>query len=332
MSGSKRDPREREEARQAEKEALSSRLFREGLYDEAAKLRHCGDELKLECSLCATPAVTRKSCKRRWCPECAWRRGADLCERFESLVAEMDSPLMLTLTVPHERGNDPVEMLGLIKSAFGRLRRQKWWLGRVSGGIGGLEISGGDNGWHLHLHLVLNCRWLAVTLGAPGYGWDAARLERHYKMSQREVAGQWALAIGSDRAHIWIKRANRASIREALKYSVKPGTLLTVREPLGPLIRGFKSRRLLMPWGTVWHAAKALRAAEKAAEADSEPVEAHLKCECGCGDWIPADIAEARRIERAQSAPAREYRAHVARQKSRRAAAASGLPIGSRVP
>lgn len=257
---------------------IADRLFREGLYDEAAKLRHCGEEIGLTCTACGTQKNTEKTCKRRWCPDCAETRGYVLAEKYGKIVEKLKWPLMLTLTLPHGRGNDPVEMLTQLRAGMKKLRRLKWWKGCVRGGIGAIEISAGNHGWHIHSHLLLDSQWLSVTTAKPTVFMSRTARKSCYSSSQREVAAQWALCVGEDTAHIWIKRASQDAVREALKYAVKPGTLEKIKMPLRPLIEGFKSRRLVSAWGTIRTAARAVKIEE-----DAEP--SSFACQCGCVDW-----------------------------------------------
>lgn len=296
-----RDQNARAENRDRSRLAIADRLFREGLYDESNKLRFCGEEFDLMCTGCGESTLLPKTCKRRWCPECSWFRGLELVEKYLAIVAKLRWPLMLTLTIPHHPGNDPAEMLDVLKNGLKKMKRLKWWKDRVRGGLGAIEISGSGTGWHIHAHLLIDCEWLAVTTATPRAGMSRMARTSCFKSSQREVASQWGLCAGFDDAHIWIKRADKSSIYEALKYAVKPGTLEKIKLPLRPLIEGFKKRRLVDGWGTVRKMAK-LALKEKREE------KKEFTCKCGCSDWMPGTIYDSIIRDFRQRAPANSYR------------------------
>lgn len=83
------------------------------------------------------------------------------------------------------------------------------------------------------------------------------------KAAQAEVAYQWALAARVDEAFLWVKRADQGSIREVLKYSLKPGSLCRANLPVRPLVEAMKGRHLVAAWGSVRKEARALREAEE---------------------------------------------------------------------
>lgn len=270
---------ERPEIRERSRLAIADRLFREGMLPEAARLRYCGEEFELVCTCCGRSKILPKSCKRRWCPDCSMVRGEVLVGKYLRVIQKMQWPLMVTLTLPHRMGNDPVEQLDQLRGGMKKLRRLTWWKKKVSGGLGAVEIAGGESGWHLHAHLLIECRWLSVTAIEPRAGMSASAIKRCFKSAQSEVAAQWALCVSEDIAHVWVKRANSSSIREALKYAVKPGTLEKIKLPLSPIIEGMKARRFVSAWGSVRKAAAAVLREEKE---ERHPIE----CECGSAEFM----------------------------------------------
>lgn len=75
-----------------------------------------------------------------------------------------------------------------------------------------------------------------------------------------------------------IRRPTSGTLREVLKYSLKPSALLDDRLPLAPLIHGIKAAKLRAPWGTVRKALKA----QRLADTEDKP---HMTCECGAESW-----------------------------------------------
>lgn len=273
-------------ARELQRSRLASLLFRQTLYEESAKLKDCGSPSAIICTGCGHEHPIVRTCKRRWCPVCAHQRAAELVAKYGLIIERLGWPLMLTLTLPHTRECDPAERLDSLKIALKKFRRQKWFKDRVAGGIGAIEVSGGlANGWHIHAHLLLDCQWLSVTTPAPSDFVSSSVRKKIMRASQKEVADQWALSAGLDSAHIWIKRADASAVVEALKYSVKPASLIDSKLHLGPLIAALSKRRLVSAWGSVRKAARALKL-----ELDAE--NGPFTCECGDSSWIPSELVD----------------------------------------
>lgn len=300
---------ERAENREKSRLALADRLFLEGLYDESSKLKFCGEEFELVCTCCGVSRFISKSCKRRWCPDCAFIRGVELVEKYLAIVKKIRWPLLVTLTMPHSKGNDAVAQLNQLRDGLKKLRRQKWFSTPVKGGLGAIEIAGGDNGWHLHAHLLLECRWLSVITPEPRHDMSSRAIKACFKSAQREVANQWALCIGEDVGHVWIKRADKKSIYEALKYAVKPGTLESIDLPLRPVIERMKNRRFVSGWGTVKKFAAAVVLEEKEAKKK-------LACECGESDWITGHELDGHMRSFQRDLKAKIYREHSDKMKA----------------
>jgi hypothetical protein len=104
-------------------------------------------------------------CGSVWCcPVCAAkiseRRNAELVQSVNSWRAKGGSVLMLTQTVPHYA----FQALSLVLGGFGKarklMRHRKPWkrLAKRIGLIGtirALEVTYGENGWHVHVHELL---------------------------------------------------------------------------------------------------------------------------------------------------------------------------------
>lgn len=108
-------------------------------------------------------------CGSVWfCPVCA----AKITERrrveLSMAIARSEHvdliPYMLTLTVRHHKQ----QSLSLILERFGKARRtmlnrEQWksWAKRIrlEGSVRSLEVTHGENGWHVHTHEILFCRF-----------------------------------------------------------------------------------------------------------------------------------------------------------------------------
>lgn len=114
-------------------------------------------------------------CRDRLCPTCQQRRSRNLAARLAAHVASMDSPRFATFTVKHRLA--PLrEQLDALAAAFRRLRTDRRWNARVSGGFWVLECKPSRCGthWHPHLHCVIDGAYFP----------------------QKELADAWSAAVG----------------------------------------------------------------------------------------------------------------------------------------
>ena len=174
------------------------------------------------------------TCKRRWCPVCAWRlsrrRWARLVQRLPGLVQEHGPVkwLLLTLTIR----NVPVESLKegcrTLLDGFRRLTNSKTRLGRLwpaTGWIRALEVTFPREGEaHPHLHVLMAVKPSYFSHGYVTHAewvkrWrEAARLDYDPIVDVRRVKPlnlpQGALPTELSEA--------LGGLREVSKYLVKP--------------------------------------------------------------------------------------------------------------
>lgn len=137
----------------------------------AAKLREHGeatlaDELDdchsyftvAQCTNCRRTQSFPNRCDRFYCPECQPRLGRQRRESVEWWTKLIPQPKHVVLTVR----NTPDLTRGHVrqlKSWFANLRRRKFaraW----QGGFYSIEVTNEGNGWHLHIHALVNARWI----------------------------------------------------------------------------------------------------------------------------------------------------------------------------
>lgn len=198
----------------------------------------------------------------------------------------MRFPLFVTLTMANVEDLDGGAVRKL-RRAFGKLRHKRIWKDRVRGGVACIEVTNIGNGWHPHLHAVIDCRWLAIKTPAPRNG-EALSLRRaKYKAAAAEFSEAWAKCLGQTMASVKVKRAEADEIcREVVKYSVKGSDLLECVEPIGDLIRCLEMTRLMTTFGTLFgHGRRARAEAEarlaEAEETSKDNTEHTRSCEAG---------------------------------------------------
>lgn len=259
----------REEGRRL-REKIRHKLEAEGEHDFARKLENCGLPLPLVCSNCGNHKTTETQCRQRWCPACAWTIKQKRLTRFRGAVAMMQWPLFVTLT---RANSDDPETVRIFRQQWGKMRRRKIIAERVKGGVCGIEITNIGNGWHPHLHAIIDCEWLAVHTPKPHWSDSPEILAEKKKHAQRELAMLWGRLCGQENSNVWVTRvAGDAALVYSLAYSIAGSDLADCVDAIGPLLRVLQKTRLVSAFGSL-HG----RTAEM--DADERPV---MACEC-CG-------------------------------------------------
>lgn len=247
------------------REKLIKRLLDEDEDALALKLQNCGQPLWLTCGCCMNEKKVETHCKRKWCPVCARMIAAARVARYEAAVDAMQWPLFVTFTCRNLPEIDG-ETIRKMRQAFGKLRKQAWWKRSVKGGVASVEVTNIGNGWHPHLHAIIDCKWFAIKEPMPKPFETRKSLAARFQRAATEVAKRWAETLGVDEARIKIKRAytansgpeipgNSESIaREVLKYSCKSEDILKCEESVGDMIRALDYCRLVTSWGSCYGA------------------------------------------------------------------------------
>lgn len=264
------------------RERVAQRLKGEGRLDLAEPLEECGTVFELICTSCGTSRAVSKSCKKRWCPSCARLISLTRIDKYQAAIDRMQWPMMVTLTMPHTMDTSCPSDVRKIKRALGKLRRLRWFRRKVKGGISSVEVTAGENGWHPHAHLLLDCQWLSVNAKPPHHTWSRYRYKKAFRDARNEVAQQWQLCLQETRRlQVHISRARPEAAREVLKYAVKPQELADSPMPLAPLIDILRVSRLISAFGSV--RASNLAALQGQGEEDKQ----RYFCACGCSDFMP---------------------------------------------
>jgi len=269
--------------RQEQRAALSSKLDACGADDLAARLDKCGQPLGMTCTACGHQKSIFTRCDLKWCPSCAPLLAHEKVTRYAPICAEFLSPLFVTLTVKNYSDRVGVREL---RRAFTALRRQRWFKKCVRGGVASLEVTNRGKGWHPHIHALMDCRWLSITVNRPAPGSSTDAFRAAARRALNEVADVWSLAVGRKGSlkvrAVFHRDASdpTKAMREVIKYSVKPSDLIETEDP-APLIRELSLSRNLVSWGSAYRH-PTLR----------KPAAAATKCECCSGEktFLPDDV------------------------------------------
>lgn len=265
------------------REALATRLEQEHQPELAAKLLKCGSPLQLTCTCCGETKTTEERCKQRWCPVCAIAISVKRIARFNSAAARCQWPLMVTLTTTNT--SDAQEAVSKIVKAFTKFRRQKFWNRTVKGGVASFECTNRGNGWHPHLHVLCDCRWLALATPEPKRRESIERQRDKLRSAQRELSQEWAACLDQETSIVHARRAFGPMLKEALKYNLKPSELAECEEPIGPLLWALKGKRLVIPFGSFYDLGEEWKKHDNETKWQSECSSCKAQ-----GTWMPTAI------------------------------------------
>lgn len=187
------------------------------------KTYQCGNQA------CLGTITFPEKCKDRFCSVCKKKRRYDTRRRIQHIknnveLSKYESFKILTLTV---RNMDSLsEQTDLLLNSFRKLRQTKRWKRDVSGGVYVLEVKMGSQGWHAHLHCILQSRWI----------------------DQVKLTKQWTRISGGKSVDLKMLRGDNV-ISYVTKYISKQSDVSDSREANTVL----KGRRLFQPFGT-WFA------------------------------------------------------------------------------
>jgi hypothetical protein len=201
--------------------------------------------------------------------------------RYEPVMAAIQWPLFVTFTTRNYATADGARD---VRRAFTKLRRHRWWKHAVRGGVAQIEVSNTGKGWHPHVHALLDCRWLSVTVPTPKAGATSDTWKRIATAACREVAEAFSDCLGGRKSSVKVRRVWRndagditGAMKEVLKYSVSADSLAD--RPIDEIVEcidALDRMRNLVSWGTLYRRPELKR--------KKHP----LACECGkIGCFVP---------------------------------------------
>lgn len=268
---------------------LRDRLRSENEEKLLAKISLCQEPMVLRCEQCEGTKKIVQWCRKKWCPCCAQRLAAQRSAELKFIVERFRFPLFVTLTMRNVPDLSRGGVSDLMK-AFGKLRHRKLWKRNVTAGIAAVEVTNIGNGWHPHLHSVVDCFWLADQTTPPARGSWGKPLQEKCRLAAIEIEAVWSKCLDQETSSIFVKRCDRSTIsKEVLKYTVKSDDLLDFPEPIGDMIRAIDGVRSLRTFGHA-HGQKVkeirlLAANEAKRKREEERTEEPERCDCGEGWW-----------------------------------------------
>lgn len=167
-----------------------------------------------------------RHCRVRVCPTCSDRYRNQLREGVARVARPYAWPTFITLTIQHDLFSPLDELLDRLQHAWRKLQKTAVWK-NVDAGVKIIEITHGENGWHPHVHVVADCRWI----------------------QQSDLAAAWRRASGGS-SIVDVRRVkSRGEIASYVsKYLSKPSS---ISEPalLAEYARATHGRRLVGCFG-----------------------------------------------------------------------------------
>ena len=233
---------------------VASKLREAGMTTEASTLESCHSWYTfVVCGDCGLVRKFPNRCDLFFCPECAHHLQNERKRQVQWWTGLIQQPKHVVLTIKNiwDLTAGHVDEL---RSMFTKLRRRKFarnW----KGGFYRLECTNDGNGWHLHIHCLIDAKWI-----------DADELKQ-----------QW-LSVTNGLGYIVRVRDCRQAhyLNEVTKYVAK-GAQLAAWKPseIATFVRAFTGRRTFGVFGSLYGART------KFAEFIASIRKARPKCECG---------------------------------------------------
>jgi len=261
------------------KNTVAAKLRAFGRLEEAANLENCHTHYTVAvCNGCQKVQKFPNRCDLFYCAECQPRLSQDRKKAVEWWTTEIKQPKHVVLTVKNvaDLNSGHVQQL---RKWFTNLRRSKFarnWIG----GFYSIEVTNEGNGWHLHLHILVDARWIDSI----------------------ELSSQWAKQTNGFGRIVKVQDARKKDyLAEVTKYCVK-GVQLAAWDArtISTFIDAFKGLRTFGVFGSLYGARTKFYEFWKSVSGQKPA------CSCGCCDaryFSEAEFLERDLIPARQSEP-----------------------------
>jgi hypothetical protein len=246
------------------KNTVAAKLREAGREQLAWDLESCHSETTwCICKNCSTAKPFLNRCERFYCPECQPTLSKDRERSVGWWAREMSQPKHVVLTLKNfPRLNKKIVQWA--KAAFGKLRRRKFAKNWV-GGFYNWEVTNEGKGWHLHVHALVESKWIDSGL----------------------LALEWAKVTRGLGRIVKVLDARRVDyLKEVTKYAVKGSQLAAWNgDQIKMFIDAFSGVRTFGVFGSLFSKRTKFKDWLKQLQ------EHRLKCKCGCEEfWYQSDV------------------------------------------
>lgn len=228
-------------------------------YSVSDSLAKCGkEEWYRTCRECRETKTFFYRCSLRFCPRCNWRRQRERANIIQHWAVLVKQPKHVVLTRRNSASIERALFRDTMKS-FGKLRRQKEWKS-ASGGCVSMETTKESKGWHVHLHVLVDARWIAAGI----------------------LARRWGELVGQDYAIVKVQDVRHQDyLNEVAKYVVKSSEMAAwSNEDIATFINSIRGVRFFAPFGSLYKLQRSIKAQIEAEKPEAQP------CPCGCSTFF----------------------------------------------
>jgi len=244
------------------RDSIVSKLKEVGAENLTHEIDSCHrDRSVRQCCGCKTYRVFWNRCELKWCPICAERLARERRETVETWSKQIKQAKHVVLTVRNTHSLSK-QYFQWFKLKFANLRRSKFASNWV-GGFYSIETTWDSKGAHVHLHALVNARWI-----------DA-----------RELSLVWGKLVGQDFAIVKVRDAREKSyLSEVAKYVVKGSELASWDGlKLKTFVESIEGVRMFGVFGNLYKLRREIR------DWLDWVHEQRNVCECGCRNFRVLD-------------------------------------------
>lgn len=237
------------------RDSIVTRLRGVGAEHLAQPLANCHQERSVRvCCRCKTPRIFWNRCELKHCPICAERLAKERRQTVEWWTRSIKQPKHVVLTARNTEDFSET-YLRWFKEQFAKLRRRKL-CSNWRGGFYSIEVTWKKEGAHVHLHALVDAKWI-----------DAPTL-----------AKVWGELMGQDFAIVKVKDARATDyLAEVTKYVAKGSEIATwPGEKMARFIEAIQDVRMFGVFGCLFKQRAQLRDFLKLLHSMRNV------CSCGC--------------------------------------------------
>lgn len=215
------------------KETIAAKLREAGRQDLASSLEDCHSYYTFcVCGDCGTVRKFPNRCDQFFCPECQPTLAREREQQVKWWTELIEQPKHVVLTMKNISDLQPGHVDEL-RANLTKLRRRKF-CSNWRGGFYSMEVTNEGNGWHLHLHVLVDAKW--IDSAQLALEWDSCTRGFGRIVKVKDVR-QW------DYLH------------EVTKYAVKgPQLAAWSPETIATFIAAFQGKRTFGVFGALYAA------------------------------------------------------------------------------
>jgi hypothetical protein len=210
---------------------VASKLRMAGLEEDALCLENCHSYYTVAtCGDCGKVRKFPNRCDRFYCPECANHLQHERQKQIQWWAERITQPKHVVLTIKNVKKLTPGHVDEL-RRMFSKLRRRKFarnWIG----GYYGIQVTTGKQGWHLHIHALVDARWI----------------------SEAELSQEWKACTNGYGYIVKVKDCRKSDyLRETTRYVIH-GSQIAAWSPatIASFVSAFKGKRTFGVFGKLY--------------------------------------------------------------------------------